>query len=142
MKNYLLITIFLLSVSTGFSQSIFGHWNSFDEDTNRVESVIEVYKKEGWVLARISKIIDPEKQEAVCLMCNGKRKNEAILGMDILTGLKKNGNQWSGGKILDPKSGNEYTCYMKLINQNTLKIRGYFGSPLFGKTVIWKRTEK
>ena len=62
--------------------------------------------------------------------------------MDILTGLKKDGDEWSGGKILDPKNGKTYKCYIKLEDNNTLKLRGYIGISLFGRTAIWKRAEQ
>ena len=74
--------------------------------------------------------------------CDGKRKNEPILGMNILTGLKKDGDEWSGGKILDPKNGKEYKCYLQLLDDNTLKLRGYIGISMFGRTAIWKRAEE
>ena len=48
-------------------------------------------------------------------------------------------NRKSGGKILDPKNGKEYKCYIKLIDNNTLKLRGYIGISMFGRTAIWKR---
>ena len=59
--------------------------------------------------------------------------------MNILTGLNKDGNEWSGGKILDPKNGKEYKCYIQLLDKNTLKLRGYIGFSMFGRTAIWKR---
>ncbi|MFY0604241.1 MAG: DUF2147 domain-containing protein [Flavobacteriaceae bacterium] len=123
------------------SQTIFGKWHSFDEETNKIESVIEIYQKDDKAYAKIIKITDKEKQSATCLNCKGKRKNQPILGMNILTGLKKNGDEWSGGKILDPKNGKEYKCYIKLLDENTLKLRGYIGFSLFGRTAIWKRVK-
>ena len=62
--------------------------------------------------------------------------------MNILTGLQKEGDEWSGGKILDPKNGKEYKCYIQLLDGNTLKIRGYIGFSVFGRTAIWKRATK
>ena len=62
--------------------------------------------------------------------------------MNILTGLTKDGNEWSGGKILDPKNGKEYKCYLQLLDHNTLKLRGYIGISMFGRTAIWKRAKK
>ena len=121
------------------SQTIFGKWNSFDEETNKIESVIEVYQKDGKAYAKIIEITDPERQDATCFKCKGKRKDQKILGMDILTGLKKDDDEWSGGKILDPKNGKEYKCYIKLLDDNTLKLRGYIGISLIGRTAIWKR---
>ena len=96
MKNLvsLLLVVFL---STSLSaQTVFGKWNSFDEETNKIESVIEVYEKDGKAYAKIIKITDPERQDATCFKCKGKRKDQPILGMDILTGLKKKDDEWSG----------------------------------------------
>lgn len=132
----LLFTTVSLSMS---AQTIFGKWENLDEETNKVDSVIEVYKKDGKAYAKIVEITDKNRQEAVCDKCSGKRKNNPILGMNILTGLKKDGDEWSGGKILDPKNGKEYKCYIKLENNNKLKIRGYIGFAAFGRTAYWHR---
>lgn len=141
MKKLLSLLIALIITYSGYSQSIFGKWNSFNEDTNEIESVIEVYKKDNKAYAKIVEITDPERKDATCIKCKGKRKNQKILGMDILTGLKKDDDEWSGGKILDPKNGKEYKCYIKLKDPNTLKLRGYIGISLIGRTAIWKRAE-
>jgi len=132
----LLFTTVSLSMS---AQTIFGKWENRDEETNKVDSVIEVYKKDGKAYAKIVEITDKNRQEAVCDKCSGNRKNNPILGMNILTGLSKDGDEWSGGKILDPKNGKEYKCYIKLENDNKLKIRGYIGFAAFGRTAYWYR---
>lgn len=137
-RSSILILFFFMSLMVN-SQTIFGKWNSFDEETNKIESVIEVYEKDGKAYAKIIQITDPERQDATCFKCKGKRKDQKILGMDILTGLKKDDDEWSGGKILDPKNGKEYKCYIKLLDDNTLKLRGYVGISLLGRTAIWKR---
>ena len=139
MKKILITILSIFFITTGFSQTIFGAWNSFDEETNRLESVIEVYEKNDQAFAKITKITNSENQGAICINCSGERKNTPILGMNILTGLKKDGDEWSGGKILDPKNGKEYKCYIQLLDENTLKIRGYIGFSMFGRTAIWKR---
>lgn len=142
MKKLLLLIAFCLSYVSLCGQTIFGKWHSFDEETEKIESVIEVYKKNGKAYAKIVKIIDKERQDALCTECKGKRKDQPILGMNILSGLKKKGDEWSGGKILDPKNGKEYKCYIKLLDDNTLKLRGYIGFSLFGRTAIWKRAKE
>lgn len=139
MKKGILSLLLLMTTSFLSAQTIFGKWHSFDEETNTIESIIEVYKKDGKAYAKIISIVDQERQDALCTECKGKKKDAPILGMDILTGLKKKGDEWSGGKILDPKSGKEYKCYIKLLDKDTLKIRGYIGFSLFGRTAIWKR---
>ncbi len=136
----ILFSLLVLTISTSISgQTIFGKWENRDEETNKIDSVIEVYEKEGKAYAKIIEITDKKRQEALCDKCKGKRKNNPILGMNILTGLKKDGDEWSGGKILDPKNGKEYKCYIKLDNHNKLKIRGYIGFAAFGRTAFWYR---
>lgn len=141
-KKRILTCCFIL-ITIGFSeaQTIFGKWYSIDEDTKKKESIIEIYKKEGKAYAKIISVLDESKQDNVCTKCKGSRKNKPILGMNILTGLKKKDDEWSGGKILDPKNGKEYKCYIKLLNKNTLKVRGYLGFSMLGRTVTWKRVE-
>ncbi|CAM1335036.1 DUF2147 domain-containing protein [Tenacibaculum aestuariivivum] len=139
MKKLFLSSLLLIVTISINAQSIFGKWENRDEETNKVDSVIEIYKKNGKAFAKIIEITDKERQKALCDKCNGKRKNAPILGMEILTGLKKNNSEWSGGTILDPKNGKEYKCYIELESSNKLKIRGYIGFALFGRTTYWHR---
>lgn len=136
----LFLTLIILAITTSINaQTIFGKWENRDEETNKVDSVIEVYEKNGKAFAKIIEITDKDRQDALCDKCSGKRKDNPILGMNILTGLKKDGDEWSGGKIIDPKNGKEYKCYIKLDNDNKLKIRGYIGFAAFGRTAYWYR---
>lgn len=138
MKNTVLILLLIISSSIS-AQTIFGKWENRDEETNKVDSVIEVYEKEGKAFAKIIEITNDQRKNALCTACNGKLKDEPILGMNILTGLKKDGKEWSGGKILDPKNGKEYKCYIELESDNKMKIRGYIGFAMFGRTAYWYR---
>ncbi|WP_233899795.1 DUF2147 domain-containing protein [Tenacibaculum piscium] len=136
----LFLSILILMITTSMnSQSIFGEWENRNEETNTVDSVIKVYEKDGKAFAKIIKITDENRQKAVCDKCKGKRKNTPILGMNILTGLQKDGKEWSGGTIVDPKNGKEYKCYIELENTDKLKIRGYIGFAVFGRTAYWHR---
>jgi uncharacterized protein (DUF2147 family) len=103
--------------------------------------VIEVYEKDGKAYAKIIEIKDETKRAALCNYCKGEKKNKPVLGMDILTGLEKDDDEWSGGTILDPRNGKIYQCYIKLVNANKLKLRGYIGISLFGKTEYMERSE-
>ncbi|CAA0144350.1 DUF2147 domain-containing protein [Tenacibaculum maritimum] len=139
MKKSIIIIALLLVTTAINAQSIFGKWENRDEDTNKVDSVIEVYEKDGKAFAKIIEITNEDRKNAVCEKCSGSNKNKPILGMNILTGLKKDGDEWSGGKILDPKNGKEYKCYIKLEGKDKLKIRGYIGFSAFGRTAFWYR---
>lgn len=142
MKKILFLTFFLIVTYSGQTQTIFGKWHSTSEETGEVDSVIEVYKKNGKAFAKVIEIKNPKRKNAICDLCTGENKNKPILGLNILTGLEKNGEEWSGGKILDPRSGKIYKCYIKLENENKLKIRGYIGFSLIGKTAYWTRTSE
>ena len=139
-KIFTSITLLLLATSIN-AQTIFGKWNSNNEKTGEIDSVIEVYKKDGKAYAKVIEIKNPNRKNAVCNKCEDENKDKPILGLDILTGLEKDDDEWSGGTILDPRNGKIYKCYIKLVNSNKLKIRGYMGVSLFGKTAYWQRAE-
>jgi uncharacterized protein (DUF2147 family) len=139
MKKILFTALFVVASFSVQSQTIFGKWYSTNETTGEVDSVIEVYEKNGKAFAKIIDIKDPKRKNAVCDLCSDQNKNKPILGLNILTGLEKDGDEWSGGKILDPRNGKVYKCYIKLETENKLKIRGFIGFSLIGKTAYWTR---
>ena len=60
--------------------------------------------------------------------------------MDLIAGFsRKSETVWDGGTIYDPRDGKTYQCKMTLRKDGTLKVRGYVGLSLFGKTVVWTR---
>ncbi len=61
--------------------------------------------------------------------------------MIIIEGLKKDGDEYNGGAITDPESGNVYKCYLELVENNKLKVRGYIGFSLLGRTQYWLRKQ-
>jgi uncharacterized protein (DUF2147 family) len=141
MQKLYLTLIILIITNTINSQSIFGKWYSTNEETGEIDSVIEVYKKQEKAFAKIIEIKNNERRNAVCDLCKDKNKNKPILGLNILNGLERDGEEWSGGTILDPRNGNVYKCYIQLVQKDKLKIRGYLGLALFGKTAYWQRAK-
>jgi uncharacterized protein (DUF2147 family) len=140
MKKHLTIVTLLFAFTLN-AQSIFGKWNSTKDETGEIDSIIEIYKKNNKAFAKVVKIMDPSRQNSVCTACEGENKNKRILGLDILTGLEKNDDEWSGGEILDPRNGSVYNCYIKLVKKDKLKIRGFIGVAIFGKTKYWERAK-
>jgi uncharacterized protein (DUF2147 family) len=100
-----------------------------------------VYEKNGKAYAKVVEIINDERRDALCTACEGEKKDKPILGLNILSGLEKDDDEWSGGEILDPRNGKVYKCYIELVKANKLKIRGYIGVALFGKTAYWERAK-
>jgi uncharacterized protein (DUF2147 family) len=71
-----------------------------------------------------------------------KMKNAPLIGLVVLKDFSYNGeDEWKGGTIYDPKNGKTYSCYVKFDDSpNKLKIRGYIGVSLLGRTTYWTRT--
>jgi uncharacterized protein (DUF2147 family) len=62
--------------------------------------------------------------------------------MTILWGLKKQGDEYQGGEILDPENGKIYRARMRLVDDGKkLDVRGFIGFSLFGRSQIWLREE-
>tara|TARA_R110002049_G_scaffold25354_2_gene89144 strand:- start:199 stop:621 length:423 start_codon:yes stop_codon:yes gene_type:complete len=140
MKKTLFTVLFIAINLSINAQTIFGKWNS-KNDAGVVDSVLEIYEKDGKAYAKVVEILNPARKKALCVGCEGEYKDKPILGLDILSGLEKDDDEWSGGQIIDPRNGNTYKCYIKLVKPNKLKLRGYVGVSLFGKTAYWERTE-
>ncbi len=143
MRKYFLITVVTVFFTfPANSQSVLGKWYSLDPDTGLNESVIEVYEKGDKVYGKIIQILKEEDKEKTCIECTGKDKDQPIQGLVIVRGLSKEGDEWTGGKILDPKNGKLYKCYVTLENKDKLKLRGYVGFSLIGRTEYWLRVQE
>ena len=68
------------------------------------------------------------------------KRGLVLRGQLIIHDMKYDGDgEWSGGTIYDPKGGSTYKCKLQLRSDGTLKVRGYIGFSLIGKTQIWTR---
>ncbi len=133
------LSIFLISSLTLSAQGVLGKWHTVDPSTQKVESTINIYLDKGKLYAKIVAISNPLDRDKLCTECKHENYKKPILGMTILFGLTKDGDEWNGGKILDPKTGKIYKCYITLKDKNTLKLRGYIGFSLLGRTEYWYR---
>ena len=121
------------------TNQIEGVWITQDDETGKKKSEVLLYKNEGKLYGKILNLLLEEDKGKLCVNCKGENKNLAIEGMVIVEGLKLNGKTWEEGTILDPKSGKTYSCYITFENDNTLKVRGYIGFSLLGRTQKWIR---
>ena len=121
------------------TNQIEGVWITQDDETGKKKSEVLLYKNEGKLYGKILNLLLEEDKGKLCVNCKGENKNLAIEGMVILEGLELNGKTWEEGTILDPKSGKTYSCYITFENDNTLKVRGYIGFSLLGRTQKWIR---
>ena len=66
-------------------------------------------------------------------------RNRSTLGIVIIWKLKYEDGEYVDGYVYNPRDGKTYRMEMKVIDSDTLKIRGYMGISLLGQTQVWKR---
>ena len=142
MKKIILASFVFLFGIFSYSQSVTGTWKTIDDKTKKEKSYVKLYEtKSGKIQGDVSKILTKGKEDAKCTDCKGDKKDKPIQGMTIMWGMEKSGDEWINGRILDPNSGKEYSCKMKLKDKNTLEVRGFMGVSLLGRTQTWYRVE-
>lgn len=133
-----LLTIFIFSQI--HAQSPVGTWTTVHDETGEKKSHVTIYEKDGKLFGYISKLLI-KLENTNCQECKGALKDKPLVGLVIIQGLKKIGHEWTGGSILDPKNGKTYKCTISLDGDNKLKVRGYLGFSMLGRTQYWIRTK-
>ena len=122
-----------------------GLWKTIDDDGKTEKSLVRITDTGGVFSAKVEKIFDPAKQDARCEKCSDERKDQPVLGLTIVRGVKAHADDkalWDGGEILDPNNGKTYKVRMKPVDGGRkLEVRGYVGAPLLGRTQTWIRVE-
>ncbi|MFH1829598.1 MAG: DUF2147 domain-containing protein, partial [Pseudomonadota bacterium] len=146
-RNTLTILFIIAGIMPAYAKNDFtspaGYWKSIDDDGKTPKSVIEIWIHKGKAFGKIIKLFRMPGEELypVCDKCEGSNKNKRIVGMQILQNLKLDDDEWSGGTVMDPNNGKTYKCYIALLDGGKkLKIRGYIGFSLLGRTQYWFRT--
>ena len=133
----LAFAFFALFFSVLSYAQIEGKWKTIDDETGKPKSIVEIFKKsDGKYYGKIVQLLQkPENNN--CVKCTDDRKNKPLVGLEIIRGLKKDGGEFSGGTITDPKSGKSYKCIIKR-EGNKLHVRGYVGFAAIGRTQVWE----
>jgi uncharacterized protein (DUF2147 family) len=98
-----------------------GLWKTFNERTGQAEGLGRIVERDGALLGTVVAVFSPPARDPNprCEQCRGKLKDQPVVGMTILHGLRRDGEQYSGGEILDPDDGAIYR--------------------FFGRTQVWVR---
>ncbi len=127
----------------GQAASPVGLWKNVDDETGKPKALIRISDSGGELQGTIERLFG-EKKDAhpVCADCEGAQKNKPIVGLTIISGMKREGEKYAGGQILDPGNGKTYSSTIEMIDGGKkLKVRGYIGVPMLGRTQIWLREE-
>ncbi len=142
--KHVLSLLFVFVVATLKAQSCVGTWITIDDETGKKKSKVELYKKDGTLYGKIVYLYPREGREdnPKCTKCTGDRKNQPIVGLQIIRGMKWDGDEWEDGTIVDPENGKIYTCgiWLEDDNPDKLYLRGYSGP--FYRTQTWIRVKE
>ena len=119
-----------------------GRWRTIDDRTGQAKSIVRIVETNGELQGTIETIFSPPapSPNPLCDKCSGELKNKPVVGMRILWGLKRNGNEYTGGRVIDPEEGKTYRCKLKLVDGGRkLELRGYIGVSALGRTQTWLR---
>jgi uncharacterized protein (DUF2147 family) len=141
-----LLIMLILSLGSKFSQAqakqddIIGTWQTDGDDY----AFIEIYKQNNKYFGKIIHLKNPlenGKEKVDAKNPDKNKRNVPIKGLILLKDFEFDGDkEWINGKIYDPENGETYECNIWFSSDNnTLKLRGYVGISLFGRTTSWKR---
>ena len=138
----------LLLVGTSFApiadnpDAIVGVWK-----TGEGNAMVRIYKNGEKYQGKVVWLKEPNDPETGKPKQDKNHPEEAtrtrpVLGMINIWGFSyKETNLWDDGNIYDPKNGSTYSCTIKMINPNSLEVRGYIGVSIIGRTDNWTRQQ-
>jgi uncharacterized protein (DUF2147 family) len=119
-----------------------GLWEQVDDNSGKPESWFKITERNGVYVGNLVKIFfkPGEDENWVCDRCEGAEKGAPVLGLALIKGMRRNGDSYENGTIMDPRDGSVYRALMRLSpDGNKLEVRGYLGISLFGRTQVWNR---
>ena len=136
-----LLTLSCLMTPWALANSPVGQWHTLDEKTGELKSMVVIFEHQGAIKGRVEKVLRKGADPAAkCDKCSDDRKNQPVVGLEIIRGAKKASgkNVWEDGEILDPENGRTYALRLTPIeNGAKLEVRGSFGP--IGRTQTWVR---
>ena len=141
MKKIIFSMIFMLApLAAAFAQDVVGKWKLEDGT-----AIVEVYKSGDAFNGKIVWLANPTEADGTPAVDNNNPdkalRSRKLIGLNMLSGLKKNGGEYTGGSIYDPGNGKTYNCSMK-VEGDILKVRGSLDKKgLIGRTMDWYRVK-
>ena len=140
----ILLTSLLLAVLplSAFAQeaSPLGKWKTIDDETGKAKSIVEITRApDGTLRGTVVEILSSDKgPNPTCDKCKGANKDTPVKGMTILWGLEPDGDEWTGGTVLDPGKGKTYKSKIELLDGgNKLGMSGCIA--FFCRQQVWVR---
>jgi uncharacterized protein (DUF2147 family) len=116
----------------------YGNWTTLQE--GRPVAIVKLEERGSRLFGTVVRLVDPRLRDPRCNHCEGAKRGRPILGMQVIWDLERDGDEWSGGYVLDPTTGKVYECQLELADDGTsLEVRAYVGVSWIGRTLVWRR---
>jgi len=110
---------------------IVGYWETLDNKTNKPAGILKIWRDHGKFYGKIVKSYTE---------CSSKPSANSSVGKTILRDLQYRKGSYVNGRIVDPRSGDDYSVRVRVVNNGeALQVRGFLGIALLGKTMVWPR---
>jgi uncharacterized protein (DUF2147 family) len=119
-------------------QSAIGHWQVVNSDGSKGGKV-DTYLVNGKLFGKVTAVRPGRTPKDTCDKCSGEYKNQPILGMVLMRDFHPDGDDWVEGTVVDPENGKEYKGKIWAVGNDALKMRGYIGISILGRTESWVR---
>jgi len=131
--------LLLATANAADPNSPVGKWRTIDDKSGKPKSIVQITESNGVLTGKIVELLEGAS-EKTCSKCEGDLKDKPLVGMRILWDLKKEGDEWTGGKIFNPADGGTYTSKARLTDGGkTLDVTGKW--MFFSKQQKWQRVE-
>ena len=146
MKSAITFILMLAMPMLAWGGELAGLWQAYDDHTGNLEALIRIEKlPDNSYEGRIEKIFpDADNKTAlICSSCTGSLRNQPLIGMRILSGMKgKDKLNFERGEILDPDEGKTYHCQIRLSDDDKqIQVTGYINFNWIGQSEIWRRAD-
>lgn len=126
------------------SSDVLGVWLNEDKDAH-----IEIYMQGNKFDGKIVWLKNPNDSITNQPRLDKNNEDESlrtrpVMGLLLLRGFEFDDDEWEDGRIYDPKNGKDYKCYIEFedeADKNKLKVRGFIGFSMLGRTTYWTRVE-
>ena len=115
-----------------------GQWQVIN-DQGKPGGHVETYLVNGLLFGKVTQSRPERPPNEPCDKCPGELKDKPVLGMIIIRDFRPDGDRWVGGTVLDPENGKIYKGKIWSVGEGKLRLRGYVGIPLFGRSETWVR---
>jgi len=139
LASFTVLALLAVPLAAAAQSSPVGRWKTVDDETGKVKSIVEISKAaDGTLQGKVDKVLQSDHgPNPTCDKCDGANKGKPIEGMTILWGLQADGDEWTGGTVLDPSKGKTYKAKLEMLGADKLGMSGCIA--FFCRQQVWVR---